>query len=51
MARDSKIEWTDHTFNPWWGCAKVSPACDHCYAACPRTLAFCSKSYSPAPLL
>ena len=32
MARDSKIEWTDHTFNPWWGCAKVSPACDHCYA-------------------
>ncbi len=32
MARDSKIEWTDHTFNPWWGCVKVSPACDHCYA-------------------
>lgn len=32
MARDSSIEWTDHTFNPWWGCTKVSPACDHCYA-------------------
>lgn len=32
MARNSRIEWTDHTFNPWWGCAKVSPACDHCYA-------------------
>ena len=32
MARDSKIEWTDHTFNPWWGCTKVSPACTHCYA-------------------
>ena len=32
MARDSKIEWTDHTFNPWWGCTKVSSACDHCYA-------------------
>lgn len=32
MARDSSIEWTDHTFNPWWGCAAVSPACDHCYA-------------------
>lgn len=32
MARDSAIEWTDHTFNPWWGCAAVSPACDHCYA-------------------
>ena len=28
----SNIEWTDHTFNPWTGCAKVSPACDHCYA-------------------
>ncbi len=32
MARDSRIEWTHHTFNPWWGCAKVSPACAHCYA-------------------
>ena len=32
MARDSAIEWTAHTFNPWWGCTKVSPACDHCYA-------------------
>ena len=32
MARDSRIEWTDHTFNPWWGCTRVSPACDHCYA-------------------
>lgn len=30
--RDSKIEWTDHTFNPWWGCTKVSRACDGCYA-------------------
>ena len=32
MAKFSSIEWTDHTFNPWWGCTKVSPACDHCYA-------------------
>jgi protein gp37 len=32
MARDSSIEWTDHTFNPWWGCVKISPACAHCYA-------------------
>lgn len=32
MAQNSSIEWTDHTFNPWWGCSKVSPACDHCYA-------------------
>lgn len=32
MAENSKIEWTDHTFNPWRGCTKVSPACQHCYA-------------------
>jgi protein gp37 len=32
MAENSKIEWTHHTFNPWVGCTKVSPACDHCYA-------------------
>jgi protein gp37 len=30
--QNSKIEWTDNTFNPWWGCVNVSPACDHCYA-------------------
>ena len=29
---NSKIEWTDHTFNPWIGCQHVSPGCDHCYA-------------------
>lgn len=32
MAENSKIEWTTHTWNPWVGCTKVSPACDHCYA-------------------
>jgi len=32
MAANSKIEWCDHSFNPWLGCTKVSPACDHCYA-------------------
>lgn len=32
MSANSKIEWTDHTFNPWIGCTKVSPACEHCYA-------------------
>jgi protein gp37 len=32
MAKDSGIEWTHHTFNPWWGCVKLSPACAHCYA-------------------
>ena len=32
MAKHSPIEWTHHTFNPWWGCVKVSTACKHCYA-------------------
>jgi protein gp37 len=32
MGENSKIEWCDHTFNPWIGCQKVSPECDHCYA-------------------
>jgi protein gp37 len=32
MAENSNISWTDHTFNPWMGCTKVSPACDNCYA-------------------
>ncbi len=32
MAENSRIEWTDHTVNFWWGCTKLSPACLHCYA-------------------
>lgn len=32
MAKNSKIEWCDHSFNPWVGCQKISPGCDHCYA-------------------
>jgi len=32
MGENSKIEWTTHTFNPWWGCTKVSEACKNCYA-------------------
>ncbi len=32
MGEQTKIEWTDATFNPWVGCTKISPACDHCYA-------------------
>lgn len=32
MAETTKIEWADSTWNPWIGCMKVSPACDHCYA-------------------
>jgi len=29
---NSKIEWTDHTFNPVTGCVKISEACKFCYA-------------------
>lgn len=32
MAEHTAISWTDHTFNPWWGCFKVSPGCKNCYA-------------------
>jgi protein gp37 len=32
MAENSKIEWTDHTFNPWVGCSKIGPGCENCYA-------------------
>ena len=32
MGTDSRIEWTDHTFNPWLGCTKITPGCDRCYA-------------------
>lgn len=43
MAKDTKIEWADHTFNPWRGCTKVSDGCKNCYADTlskrnPRTL-------------
>jgi protein gp37 len=32
MGKNSKIEWCDHTWNPWFGCTEVGPACDFCYA-------------------
>ncbi len=32
MGETTKIEWTQATWNPWQGCTKVSPGCDHCYA-------------------
>jgi protein gp37 len=32
MTENTKIEWADHTFNPWDGCQNVGPGCDHCYA-------------------
>lgn len=33
MGETTKIEWCDHTFNPWRGCAKIAAGCEHCYAA------------------
>lgn len=32
MGKETGITWCDHTFNPWWGCVRVSPGCEHCYA-------------------
>jgi protein gp37 len=32
VANNSKIEWTDATWNPVRGCTKISPGCAHCYA-------------------
>lgn len=31
MGKNSAIEWTDHTWNPWYGCCKVSQGCKNCY--------------------
>lgn len=32
MSTDTHIAWTDHTFNPWWGCSRVTAGCRFCYA-------------------
>lgn len=32
MSLQSKIEWTQATWNPVRGCTKISPGCKHCYA-------------------
>ena len=31
MAENTGIDWTDHTWNPWVGCRKVSSGCSNCY--------------------
>jgi protein gp37 len=31
MGQNSRIEWTDNTWNPWYGCHKVSNGCKNCY--------------------
>lgn len=32
MSAETGIQWTDSTWNAWWGCQRVGPGCDHCYA-------------------
>ena len=32
MAENTSIEWCHHSFSPWWGCCRVSPGCERCYA-------------------
>lgn len=32
MGKDTSISWCDATFNPWWGCSRVSEGCRNCYA-------------------
>ena len=32
MGEITGISWTRSTFNPWQGCTKIGPGCDHCYA-------------------
>lgn len=32
MGDETKIGWTDRTYNHWIGCTKVGPGCEHCYA-------------------
>ncbi|MVM33623.1 DUF5131 family protein [Spirosoma sp. HMF4905] len=44
MAKDSKIEWTHHTANLWWGCEEVHEGCDNCYAKA------WAKRYQPVPI-
>jgi len=48
MAENSGIEWTHHTFNPWMGCMKVSPACKFCYAERDMDNRFGRVSWGPA---
>lgn len=39
MGDKTDISWADRTLNGWIGCNKISPACDHCYAATSRASA------------
>ncbi|WP_221029937.1 DUF5131 family protein [Actomonas aquatica] len=45
MGLNTKIEWTHHTFNIVWGCAKVSEGCENCYAE--KWAARCGFEWGP----
>lgn len=45
---NSKIEWTHHTFNPWIGCTKVSPGCEHCYAEMQEAIRYGRVKWGPS---
>jgi protein gp37 len=47
MAENSAIAWTDHTFNPWMGCTKVSAGCAHCYAEQLMDIRYGKASWGP----
>jgi protein gp37 len=47
MVENTKIEWCDHTFNPWIGCQHVSPGCDRCYAEIMMDLRYGKVQWGP----
>lgn len=57
MSEKTLIAWTEHTWNPWRGCTKVSPGCDNCYMFTaqerygrnPAEVVRCGKSIWQAP--
>jgi hypothetical protein len=30
--KNTKIEYVDHSWSPWYGCTKISPGCANCFA-------------------
>jgi protein gp37 len=47
MAEQTSILWTDHTFNPWRGCTKVSDGCKFCYAEAQQDLRLKAVHWGP----
>jgi protein gp37 len=49
MGANSLIEWCDHSYNEWYGCTKVSSACDFCYAEARADKRFHLVSWGNSP--